>query len=46
MSYRDLVVLPTTQASDTNPVLKTLLAIILLFREERADPCGGPEEDR
>ena len=34
MSYRDLVVLPTTRASDTDPVLKTLLAIIVLFSEE------------
>lgn len=46
ISYRDLVVLPTTRASDTDPVLKTLLAISLLFREERADPCGNLEEDR
>ena len=46
MSYRDLVVLSTTRASDTDPVLKPLLAIILLFREESADPSGGLDEDR
>lgn len=45
MSYQDLIVLPTTRVGDIDPVLKPLLTIILLFREESADPCSGPEED-
>ena len=36
----------TIRASDTDPVLKTLFGIILLFKEENADPGSGPEEDR
>ena len=38
--------LPTTRVGDTDLVLKPLLAVILLFREESADPCSGPGEDR
>ena len=46
MSYRDLVVLPNTRASDNDPMLKPFLAIILIFGEENANPYGGPKEDR
>lgn len=35
----------TFRASETDPVLKTLLDVILFFREESANPRGGPEED-
>ena len=46
MSYRDLVVLSATRESDVDPVLKPFLDIILLFKEESANLCGGPKEDR
>ena len=46
ISYRNLVALSITRASDTDPVLQPLLDIVLLFREEGADPSSGPEEDR
>ncbi len=46
ISYKSLVMLPVSRYINTYPVFKTLLTIILLIREEGANPYPSLVEDR
>lgn len=43
--YESLVIPPTNHSTNTYVVLKTLLAVVLLIREEGTNPCTNPTED-
>lgn len=46
ISYESLAILTTNRPTNTYPVLKTLLAVVLLIREEGTNPRASPAEDR
>ena len=46
MYHEGLAILTTNRPTYTYPVLKTLLAVILLIREEGTNPRASPTEDR
>ena len=46
ISYKSLVILSTTRSTNTYPVLKTFLAVVLLIREESTNPRASLTEDR
>ncbi len=46
ISYKSLAILTTNRPTNTYPVLKTLLTVVLLIREEGTNPRASPVEDR
>ncbi len=46
ISYESLVILTTNRPTNIYLVLKTLLTIILIIREEGINPRASPVEDR
>ncbi len=46
ISYESLAILTTNRPTNTYLVLKTLLTVVLIIREEGTNPRASPVEDR